>query len=213
MNLNLIVMKKNVLIISILFLLFFGSCIPSLFPLYFEKDLITNSDLIGNWNEDGSENTWAFYPDEDEKSYNLWFLEKDNNNIEDGTLGIFETHLFKLGDNYYFDFYPGENKDLEKEINTLMSFHLVTAHTFAKVNISKDTIIIQQFDIDYLEDLLENGKIRIKHVRLAGDNNITDTNEGVVLTASTRELQEFFIKYSEDEDAFTDPITLIKNKE
>ncbi len=197
-------MKTKTLIIIVTIFLFLGSCIPSLFPLYFEKDLITNSDLIGTWNEDGSLNTWAFYPDEDKKSYNLWFTEKENNNIDDGRegiLGIFETHLFKLGNNYFFDFFPGENDELDEKINTLMAFHLVPAHTFAKVEISKDTIKILQFDIDYLEELLENGKIRIRHVR---------PDDDIILTASTKELQEFFIKYSEDEDAFNDPIILVK---
>ena len=197
-------MKKISLIITILIFLFLGSCIPSLFPLYFEKDLITNENLVGTWKEDSSLNTWAFYPDEDKKSYNLWFLEKDNNNVDDGRpgiLGIFETHLFKLGNNYFFDFYPGENNELEKEINTLMAFHLVPAHTFAKVEISKDTIKIFQFDIEHLEDLLENGKIRIRHVR---------PDKDIILTATTEELQEFFIKYAEDEEAYTDPIILVK---
>jgi len=69
-------MKTKTLIIIVTIFLFLGSCIPSLFPLYFEKDLITNSDLIGEWKEDGSLNTWAFYPDEDQKSYNLWFTER-----------------------------------------------------------------------------------------------------------------------------------------
>jgi len=198
-------MKKVSLIITITVLLFLGSCIPSLFPLYFEKDLITNENLVGTWKEDGSLNTWAFYPDEDKKSYNLWFLEKDNNNVDDGrpgTLGIFETHLFKLGNNYFFDFYPGENQELEKEINSLMAFHLVPTHTFAKVEISKDTIKIFQFDIEHLEDLLENGKIRIRHVR---------PDKDIILTATTEELQEFFIKYAEDDEAYTDPIILVKD--
>lgn len=197
-------MKTKALIISVTIFLFLGSCIPSLFPLYFEKDLITNSDLIGIWKEDDSHNTWAFYPDEDKKSYNLWFTEKENNNNDDGregVLGIFETHLFKLGNNYFFDFFPGENDELDEKINTLMEFHLVPAHTFAKVEISKDTIKILQFDIDHMEELLENGKIRIRHVR---------PDDNIILTASTKELQEFFIKYSEDEDAFIDPIILIK---
>ena len=191
-------MKTKTLIITVTIFLFLGSCIPSLFPLYFEKDLITNSDLIGIWKEDDSPNTWAFYPDEDKKSYNLWFTENDG---REGVLGIFETHLFKLGNNYFFDFFPGENDELDEKINTLMEFHLVPAHTFAKVEISKDTIKILQFDMDHMEELLENGKIRIRHVRV--DDNI-------ILTASTKELQEFFIKYSEDEDAFIDPIILIK---
>ncbi len=82
-----------------------------------------------------------------------------------------------------------------------MAFHLVPAHTFAKVEISKDTIKIFQFDIEHLEDLLENGKIRIRHVR---------PDKDIILTATTEELQEFFIKYAEDEEAYTDPIILVK---
>ncbi len=198
-------MKKLKISIVLMIFLTFGSCIPSLHPLYFEKDLITNQNMIGTWKEDGSLNTWVFYRNDNKKSYTLRFLEKSNNNIDDATpgiLGIFEINLFKLGDETFLDFYPGENKIMEEGINFLMAFHLLPVHTFAKIEISKDTILIYQFDVTHLEGLLDEGKIRIRHATRRND---------LVLTAKTEELQEFFIKYSKEEDVFMDPIVLIKN--
>ncbi|MCD6598738.1 MAG: hypothetical protein J7L04_13675, partial [Bacteroidales bacterium] len=90
-------MKNSSLIIAILVFLFLGSCIPSLFPLYFEKDLITNDNLVGSWKDDASSDTWVFnqhtYKNEKRKSYTLRYLEKSNNTTP-GVLGIFDIHLF-----------------------------------------------------------------------------------------------------------------------
>lgn len=202
---NHIKMKKLKISIVLMIFLTFGSCIPSLFPLYHATDLITDQNLIGSWKEDGSLNTWVFYRNDNKKFYTLRFLEKSNNNIDDATpgiLGIFELNLFKLGDETFLDFYPGENEILDEGINSLMEFHLLPVHTFAKIEISKDTLLIYQFDVTHLEDLLDEGKIRIRH---------ETRDKDLVLTAKTDELQEFFIKYSKEEDVFFDPIILIKN--
>ena len=198
-------MKNKSLIITIIVFLLLGSCIPSLHPLYFEKDLITNENMVGTWNEDASLNTWVFYRNDNKKSYTLRFLEKENNNVDDGTpgvLGIFEINLFKLGDESFLDFFPGENKIMEQGINSLMEFHLLPVHTFAKIEISNDTLLIYHFDVTRLEELLDEGKIRIRHETRRND---------LILTAKTEELQEFFIKYSKEKDVFVDPIVLTKN--
>lgn len=197
---------KTIKLITLTFIfLTLGSCIPSLHPLYFEKDLITNENMVGTWNEDASLNTWVFYRSDNKKSYTLRFLEKENNNVDDGTpgvLGIFEINLFKLGDESFLDFFPGENKIMEQGINSLMEFHLLPVHTFAKIEISNDTLLIYQFDVTRLEELLDEGKIRIRHEIRRND---------LILTAKTEELQEFFIKYSKEKDVFVDPIVLTKN--
>lgn len=198
-------MKKNSLIIAIMVFLLLGSCIPSLFPLYLEKDLILNQYLDGSWKEDGSLDIWNFIQEENKKSYTLRYLEKGNNKIDDATpgiLGIFEINLFKLGDQTFLDFYPGENKIMGQSINTLMEFHLLPVHTFAKIEISNDTLLIYQFDAGRFEELLDDGKIRIRHETRRND---------LVITAKTKELQEFFIKYSKEEGVFVDPIVLVKN--
>ncbi len=202
---NLEKMKKiNLIIITIVFLAF-GSCIPSLHPLYKESDLITNNQLVGSFSEEGSLNSWVFYQNENKKSYTLRFMEKDNNNTDDatpGVLGVFEINIFKLNNETYMDFYPGENKELEQYINSLMELHLLPVHTFSKIEIAKDTIRIFQFDASRFGDLLYKGKIRIRHETRRND---------MVLTASTEELQEFFIKYSKEKDVFVDPIVLLRN--
>ncbi len=80
-----------------------------------------------------------------------------------------------------------------------LGFHLFPVHTFAKVNIKQNNNIIEQFDINFLEELIEQNKIKISHEK---------SGQNIILTASTGELQKFVVKYASDEDAFFDPIIL-----
>ncbi len=52
------------------------------------------------------------------------------------------------------------------------------------------------FDPSYLEELIDEDRIKISHIR--HDN-------GILLTAGTRELQKFVIKYGDEEDAILEP--------
>ena len=73
---------------------------------------------------------------------------------------------------------------------------MVEANNFSKVWITDDSISLGFFDPSYLEDLIDENRIKISHIR--HDN-------GILLTARTRELQKFVIKYGDEEDAILEP--------
>jgi len=75
-------------------------------------------------------------------------------------------------------------------------------NTFAKVIIEDDQIGLSMFNGDFLEKLLKQNRIRIKHEKV---------EDSYVLTASSKELQKFVLKYAEDEDAFPEPEMLVKS--
>ena len=188
-------MKRNlVLIILAVFILFLAGCVPSIHPLYHEEDLVFKYQILGAWQNDDNENLWEFKKSGD-KAYKLIFY-------EEGTNSEFIVHLVKLGDHYFFDFYPGGNEHLK--ISSLLSVHLLPVHTFAKVEFENNKILIYFFDNDWLDKLLKQRKIKIAH---------EETQDYNVLTASTDELQKFVTKYAGDTDAFISPIVLIKNAE
>ena len=54
---------------------------------------------------------------------------------------------------------------------------------------------IQQLDAKYLENLIRNKKIRIKH-------EVTEDG-GYVITAPTEELQKYIVKYSDIPEAYS----------
>jgi hypothetical protein len=81
----------------------------------------------------------------------------------------------------------------QEKCQTNMRIHLMGVHTFAKVDIENDSIVINWFDSEWFAKKLEENKIRIKHEK---------NSANILLTALPKELQKFVSKYSNDEDAF-----------
>ena len=161
------------------------SCIPSLHPLYSEDKLVFREEILGEW-KNGRE-TWAFTRG-DGQYYQLVFSDEDEQ-------AEFKVHLVKLGDHYFFDFYNIKNRCSDDD--GLAIAPLLATHSFAKVVLDKDDMKLYFFDIEWLEKLFEQRKIRIKHEVMEEDI--------IVLTAPTADLQEFVRKYAEEEKAFMSP--------
>lgn len=187
---------RNLVLIAVIVILFSGCVVYSFYPLYTEKDLFPNNILTGGWvDEDGDE--WNFehsYSGEkvpeniDSTSYDLTFSHGDEKLTDEGK---FSVHIIKLGGHYFLDFYL-EDFNNSGEL-TLYDFHIIPVHTFAKLTINQDTLKINWFDQDWLENLIEENKIRIHH---------EDNGDYILLTAKSDELQKFVTKYVNSEEAF-----------
>ncbi len=182
-------MKTRLSIFLISFLWIISGCVPSLNPLYTEEDLVYNNELIGTWIEIKSKETWTF-SQKSKKEY--WLNHSENNDA-----ALFEAHLVKLGDFLFIDLYPSELKSS----NYLYQTHLYPVHTFSKIRISKNQIVIKILNPIWLEESVENKRINIDYVR---------SDETILLTAKTTELQNFVLKYALIENAFPDSLILIK---
>jgi hypothetical protein len=165
-----------------------GSCIPSLFPLYTEEDLVIDDRLEGTW--DGGENgIWIikrleYTPDKgffspdwslpgDKKSYRLNVFEvSDGDTLE----AEFILHILVLNGQHYLNYYP---VDYELD-HDFLAWHMIEANNFSK-------------------ELIDKNRIKISHIRY--DN-------GILLTAHTRELQKFVIKYGNESEAVLEPDVL-----
>lgn len=200
-------MKPRTIILIGMLALMAGSCIPSLFPLHTERDLVTDDRIVGVW-EAGEMGTWVierldYTPTADFLSPDWSDTEKNNTY----RLVVFETdggdtletefvmHMLVLGGQHYLNYFP---VDYELD-HDFLAWHMVEANNFSKVWITEDSISLGFFDPSYLEELIEKNRIKISHIR--HDN-------GILLTASTRELQKFVIKYGDEEDAILEPDVL-----
>ncbi|HKI90332.1 MAG TPA: hypothetical protein VKA38_14995 [Draconibacterium sp.] len=190
-------MKNRIWISVLLMALFFSGCVVySFYPLYTKDDLFPNELLTGEWFQDDDGSSWSFqHPNIGKKelgvidstSYFLVVTDKDS------LISKFDVNIVKLGGHYFLDFYLDDflgNSEL-----TLADFHIVPVHTFAKLTVKKDTLHINWFDQDWLENLIEKNKIRIHH-----ENN----GDYILLTAKPHELQKFVTKYVNSEEAFKD---------
>jgi hypothetical protein len=108
-----------------------------------------------------------------------------------------------LGGAYFLDFYL-EDFLGDEDVLTLASFHIVPVHTFAKLEVERDKLIINWFDQEWLEDLIKENKIRIHH-----ENN----DDFILLTAKPKELQKFVSKYLNSEEAFEDGLEVVLHRQ
>ncbi len=186
----------------------------SFYPLYTEKDLFANDILTGEWFEDDDQEVkfsdgdaeWTFkHPrigkKEDGKVDSTAYI-LNIKSIEQGKEieSEFRVYIVELDGHYFLDFYL---EDFGGDEITLATFHIVPVHTFAKITIANDKLIINWFDQDWLEELIKENKIRIHH-----ENN----DDYILLTAKPIELQKFVTKYLNSEDAFKDGLEVVLHR-
>jgi hypothetical protein len=169
-----------VLVVGIAVLLA-GCPAPSLQPLFTERDLIFDAGLVGTWTDGKGKDTWVVKRS-GEKSYDL-------SGTEDGETHSLKLHLLQLGVYRFLDISPKE------KLNSWMEGYWVPAHYFYRIRRDGDTVQVVGVEDEYLKPLIAAKKTRIAQM----------VDDGVLLTGSTKELQDYVLKHAEEEKAFTEP--------
>ena len=183
---------RNALIFAVVgAMVFYAGCVRSLHPLYTEEDLVFEMALVGTWADEEDQDTWTFQKS-GEYDYDLTVT-------EDGSRGKFKAHLVQLGSFLFLDLYPQE-PEME---NDFYKFHLIAAHTFSRIWLEGDALSLSMLNNEWVKDMIDQGKEKIAHERL---------EDTIVLTAATADLQQFVVKYAEDDKAFPEPGELIRRK-
>ena len=175
-----------------------GGCVPvvSLHPLFNEKNVVFDEKLLGTWVDTNT--TWEFSrTEEPQNAYKLIFSDEEDKK------GLFVAHLVKLKDKLFLDACPApwEQQDpnkIEWAYNTLF---LIPAHTFIKINSIEPQLKMQVTDDEKMREFLEADPNAVKHTLL---------DDKPVLTASTKELKAFVLKYADDDRVFTDETILVR---
>jgi hypothetical protein len=190
-------------------------CIPSLHPLYTEKDLVFDSSLLGTWvfvdpEENRHSMSWVFQKSKEyADSYDLTITEEEfgfteldrvvddycaaitgsprkNIQSEPGEPYTFEARLVRLGKYLFLDIFP-------QKIGVKNSYYVISmipTHMFFKIKIKKNILRIGMMSPEWLEELIDQKEVNLKHLR--------DEERGMILTASTEELQKFIVQYAEE---------------
>lgn len=207
-------MKKVSIILGFTFLLIFlSSCLTTLHPIFTEKDLAYDPKLIGVWNAEregnkervtisnlATENSVELpgnISDVKQKGY-LISYQHEHSEIPDRYIAF----LVRIGKYLYFDYYPADKKE-DQYIDEFFGAHFVKMHTSYRVEILNDgSFELSQLDGSYVNSLIDQKKIRISHETSADGN--------IVITASTSELQQYLIKYSDEPEAYESKKTIFK---
>ncbi len=172
-----------------------GCLVSSLHPFFKQKDKIFDPVMVGTW-MDGDSCIWSIKPnsrteyflgpEKTDSSYQITYYE------EADKPGYFVGTLFRIKGVNYVDFYPDPNEDHSK--NDFIEMHQFPTHTLARVEFNSDSILIYWYGEEWLNDLFEQNRIRIKHETV----QISPGYTSHLLTASTDELQKFIKKYAND---------------
>jgi hypothetical protein len=198
---------KKIIVSLILFsaILCLAGCLTTLHPIFTANDLVTDARLIGNW-ERAKDKTKIVYrlPNANElnnlspalqsEAVKIYMLDQKD---EQGNLRSTNyAFMVKLGKYYYMDYYPASEKERRLSDHFFAS-HYIPMHSIYRIQFQSDNSInVQRLDGGYLEKLIKNKQIRIKHEVME--------DGGIFITASTQELQQYLIKYSEVSEAYSD---------
>lgn len=214
---------KNILFATIFgFALMQSACLTSLHPLVTAESIVSENRVIGNWVADDV--AIHISPFKESKSYKGFTemqsmsklsslgaatgLQKDSIMYEkgysvryskDGVEYALFGALTRIGDGLYFDLIPvlaedaadRQSEGFEYTNNYLPSF------TMARLDIANNnTMTLQFLNGEFIKELLKKGQAGIKHEK----NELFET---FLVTASSKELQQFIGKYSRDERLFS----------
>lgn len=170
-------------------------CVPSWNPLYTEKDVIVDPQLVGMWKgEDGE--TWKFEK-EDGKKYKLVYSDKEGK-------ATFTAHLVKLRDKRFMNFFLHDDAEKDITLNGMSKMTLVPVHLFFRVDeIGASSVKMAAVNPDALDKLLKKNPKAVPHLK---------QDDRVMFTASTEELQAFVLENAKGEDLFGTAFTLARER-
>ena len=169
-------------------------CVPSLHPLYLEKDPILLAPLAGTWVSENGKEKFTFKANEQETKYEVTCTD------EEGGTGKLEARLLRLGKHLFLD---TSVDDLPEVKCAYPKCHLLPVHLFTKIEIEGDVLRYATLSFDWIKKGIEQKKITLRH---------EITKDMTFLTASTKELQEFVRAHADEKDAFQEPKELRRKK-
>jgi hypothetical protein len=195
-------MQKHFIIVAIIIMITaLSGCLSTLHPLFTEKELVYDPRLLGSWRtgdgddtavfEKGTPASFAQLPEPLRKLAGKAYIVT----FKDGEERLkYFAFLTKLGKELYLDYYPCED-EIQLQYDNFYKQHFAKMHSFYRVRFTNDRAFeISEFDEGFLEQLIKNKQIRIRHeIRFDGN---------YVITAPTEELQQYVLKYSDVPEAY-----------
>ena len=205
-----------ILVLVIIYLLQTGCFLKSVHPLVEEENAILYEGLEGIWETDDQRWTFindisnfpnlesyfldgdmGFEADEDEGlgMGNLYLILFENLQELSADTALFVGAVTELNEAYFLDLYvlAKSISELEESESNFVDSHFFPVHTFSKIAVEDDELSIKMFKSSFIRDLISANRVRIKH---------EETDDTILITASTNELRKFVEKYAHEEEAF-----------
>ena len=165
-----------------------GCYVQSLHPLASDNIMSFDAELVGTWVAEDDEEFVFTLIDTTRGTYTLLC-------DESGAQARFDATLVELAGATFLDIYPEE----AQSENAFYKDHLMRVHNLLKIERSVDTLWVADFDAEWLATMVSQKKVVVDHVPLDG---------AVLLTAPTKDLQNFVRKHAKNPDAFSERVRL-----
>jgi hypothetical protein len=160
-------------------MLFAGCPARSINPLFTDQESLFNASLIGSW---ANEDEIYTFEKLKEKNYKLII---HSNTSNDSSLYVVQSG--KIGSWWFLDSYP---------LTSSGEHHYLPVHLITKMTLAGDTLRLASLEADWLAKMISEKKLQIMHVK---------RNDEVILTASTKELQQLVATIGGNSEAFPNP--------
>jgi hypothetical protein len=185
-----------------------GCDFTTLYPIFTEKDIRFNEQLLGFWKISNREKNDEYLEIERISPSSLTSFPESLQKISsqgylitrrDKKLNIISRHvafLAAIGGYKYLDNYPLETEE-EKGYFNFYKNHYVKMHSLYRIDMTNNgQFELREFDSDFIENLINTKQIRIRHSTQPLLTNL------YIITSPTTELQSYLIKYAGNPKAY-----------
>jgi hypothetical protein len=182
---------KRIALVLLAIVALVTACVPSLYPFYTDKDVVTDVRLVGTWRTDnGNDNdaegeTWKFEASTN-KTYTTTIIEAKEK------IGHFECHLFKIRQDLFIDMTPSEIK-LATDQADIIGASIIPGHLLFRVKFEGQKLKIAGCNFSWIEQYIKKHPSAIR-CRLY--------NDSICITDETIALQKFVSKHLNEGEMF-----------
>src|SRR5688500_12279301 len=201
-------MKKALLKLALFCLLVvLNSCLSTLYPFFTEHDVVFNPMLIGEWTygTPGKKRNLSFETIPVERLHELapgirkladrGYLLTWKDSLHKAYASDF-VFLARIGNNFYLDLYPAE-MEFETKLSGAVKAHNVKIHSCYRLDLQyRNQRKSKRLEASFRDELIRKKQIRM-HYEETGPPEYKR-----FITASTRELQNYLVKYGDYPEAY-----------
>ncbi len=169
-----------------------AGCVQSLHEVYTQEQLFFEPSLAGTWTNGEAKPTLLLVSgNEAEKVYQIYIVNEDKKKS-----GPYDAHIARVGEHYLVDLVAARPTiDPPAEFEAALGMAVPT-HVIMLADITPPVVKLRAIDYSWMKKFVGENPSAIKFERVDSD---------ILLTASTADLQAFFLKHRTTEGAFGKP--------
>lgn len=180
----------------------YAAIVTAVHPFYTPQDVTSDADLAGTWLYFDSVNKDGESEDGGNASLRFTFTPVENNSytviVEETDSGKhfssrFEGHLFRLGAESFLDLYPASIQ----EGSAFYFLHFFPCHTVMRIDFRGGRLEMTFLSASWLAKQIKSGAVGVTHA---------NSDDILLLTATTQEMQEVLFLNANDENAFAETL-------